>query len=125
MKRTAILCGVAMLGLTVFGIPAEAYAAAKKASVKVVNKSDWEIHNFFLSSSEEDEWGPDQLGEDVVGTGESFTLKSIPCDTYDVKLIDEDGDECVVSEVDVCGGQEGWIITNDDLLECQAETEDE
>ena len=119
MKRSAILCGVAMLGLTAFGIPAEAYAAGKKASVKVVNKSDWEIHNFFLSSSEEEDWGPDQLGEDVIGTGDSFTLKSIPCDSYDVKLIDEDGDECVVEAVDICGGSEQWTITNQILLGCQ------
>lgn len=124
MKRAAVLCGVAILGLTVFGLPAEAYAAkGKKASVKVVNKSDWEIHNFFLSSSEEEEWGPDQLGEDVIGTGESFTVKSIPCDTYDVKLIDEDGDECVVEEVDICGGSEQWTITNQILLGCQEASE--
>lgn len=124
MKRAAVLCGVAMLGLTAFGLPADAYAAkGKKASVKIVNKSDWEIHNFFLSSSEEDDWGPDQLGDDVVGTGDSFTLKSIPCDTYDVKLIDEDGDECVVEEVDICGGSEQWTITNQILLGCQEASE--
>ena len=123
MKRTAILCGVALLGLTAFGISAEAYAAGKKARVKVVNKSDWEIHNFFLSSSEEEDWGPDQLGEDVIGTGDSFTLKSIPCDSYDVKLIDEDGDECVVEAVDICGGSEQWTITNQILLGCQEASE--
>lgn len=124
MKRATVLCGVAMLGLTAFGLTADAYAAkGKKASVKILNKSDWEIHHFFLSSTEEEEWGPDQLGDDVIGTGDSFTLKSIPCDSYDVKLIDEDDDECVVEEVDICGGSEQWTITNQILLGCQEASE--
>jgi hypothetical protein len=119
MKKTAILCGLAVMCLAVLGLPAAAHAAAKKASVKVLNKSDWEIHQFFLSSTEDDEWGPDQLGDDVIGTGDSFTLKNIPCDSYDVKLIDEEDDECVVEDVDICGGSEQWTITNKILLGCQ------
>jgi hypothetical protein len=124
MKRAAVLCGVAMLGLAVFGLPVAAHAAGKKASVKVVNKSDWEIHHFFLSPTEQDHWGPDQLGDDVIGTDEAFTLKTIPCDSYDVKLIDEDGDECVVEDVDICGGSEQWTITNKLLLACEEESGD-
>ncbi|HRC85221.1 MAG TPA: hypothetical protein PK413_06415 [Thermoanaerobaculia bacterium] len=94
-------------------------AWAKNASVKIVNESDWEIHHFYLSSTDEEQWGPDQLGEAVISSGESFTLTDIPCDTYDVKLIDEDGDECVVSNVDICAGKEKWTITNKILLGCQ------
>ncbi|HEV2856417.1 MAG TPA: hypothetical protein VHC97_26760 [Thermoanaerobaculia bacterium] len=124
MKRAAVLFGVTLLGLAALGVPADAHAAkGKKASVKIVNKSDWEIHHFFLSSTEDDEWGPDQLGDDVIGTGEAFTLKSIPCDNYDVKLIDEDDDECVVEDVDICGGSEQWTITNKILLGCQEASE--
>jgi hypothetical protein len=94
--------------------------AQKRASVKITNRSDWEIHHLFLSVTSEDAWGPDQLGEEVIGTGDSFTLTNIPCDSYDVKLVDEDGDECVVEDVDICGSDEGWKITNDDLLACEA-----
>ena len=98
--------------------------AQKRASVKVSNKSDWEIHHLFLSSVTEEEWGPDQLGDEVISMGGSFTLKNIPCDSYDVKLVDEDGDECVVEGVDLCGGSEGWVITNKDLLGCQQAQEE-
>jgi hypothetical protein len=105
-------------------LPSSAPALAqKRASVKVSNNSDWEIHHFFLSLSEQDEWGPDQLGEEVIGTGEAFTLKEIPCDTYDVRLVDEDGDECVVEAVDICGADEGWVITNKILLGCKEESQ--
>ncbi len=120
MKKFAVLLGVALVSLAALTLPADARAEGKKAAVKVVNKSDWEIHHFFLSSTDEDEWGPDQLGDEVIGTDEAFTLKSIPCDSYDVKLIDEDGDECVVDDVDICGGAESWTITNKILLGCQA-----
>jgi hypothetical protein len=122
MKKVAVLLGVALVSLAALTLPADANAAGKKAAVKVVNKSDWEIHHFFLSSTGEDEWGPDQLGDEVIGKDESFTLKSIPCDSYDVKLVDEDGDECVVDDVDICGGAASWTITNKNLLGCQEET---
>src|SRR3954451_10224097 len=122
MKKVAVLLGVALVSLASLTLPADANAAGKKAAVKVVNKSDWEIHHFFLSSTGEDGWGPDQLGDEVIGKDESFTLKSIPCDSYDVKLVDEDGDECVVDDVDICGGAEAWTITNKNLLGCQEET---
>ncbi len=104
-------------------LPAAAFAAAKQSDVKITNKTDWEIHHFYLSSTDEENWGPDQLGEDVIDTGESFVLADIPCDEYDVKLVDEEGDECVVGAVDICGKGEEWQLTSKDLLECQAATE--
>jgi len=118
MKFAATVLAGAFL-MSVLGLPA-ALAEKKHASVKVVNKSDWEIHHFYLSSSDDEEWGTDQLGEDVIGTDEAFTLKNIPCDTYDVKLVDEDDDECTVEAVDICGGGSTWTITNKILLACQA-----
>ena len=119
MKKSIVaLAGAACVAALL--IPVAAQAA--NSSVVIKNKSDWEIHQFFLSPVDTDDWGPDQLGDNVISTGDTFTLKSIPCDTYDVMLVDEDGDECVVPEVDICSGQEGWIINNDDLLDCEAET---
>jgi hypothetical protein len=120
-KSIAVLAGaVCAVALLV-----SATVQAQKSDVIIKNKSDWEIHQFFLSPVETDKWGPDQLGEDVIGTGGTFTLSGVPCDSYDVMLVDEDGDECVVSEVDICGDNQGWVISNDDLLECEAESEGE
>jgi len=100
--------------------------AGKTATVKIVNQSSWEIHEFYLSpTGPEDEWGPDQLQDKVINAkGGNFTLTSIPCDTYDVKLVDEDQDECEVEKVDICGGKETWTITDKDLVRCQKATED-
>lgn len=120
MKKSLVtfvggLCIAALL------VPAAAQAAS---NVTIKNKSDWSITHFFLSPTETEEWGPDQLGDDVIGTGDTFTLTGVPCDAYDVRLVDEDGDECVVAEVDICADN-GWVISNDDLLACEAESEEE
>ena len=94
-------------------------AFAEKATVKVINQSKWEIHHLFLSSSSEDEWGPDQLEDNIIQAGQSFTINGIPCDEYDVKVVDEDGDECVIEAVDLCRDNSFWKITDKDLLECE------
>lgn len=100
-----------------------ALANRSDSRVVIVNQSDWEIHQLFLSSVDTEEWGPDQLGDQIIETGGRFTLRSIPCDDYDVQLVDEDGDACVVGGVALCGDTDTWVIGNDDLLACQAETE--
>jgi hypothetical protein len=103
------------LGLLAAIVPATAFAN----TVEVSNESDFVITHFHLSPVDEDSWGPDQLGDQVIGSGDSFSLSGVPCDSYDVKLIDEDGDECVVPGVDICGGDQGWVVTSEDLLECE------
>jgi hypothetical protein len=98
--------------------------AAKGGSVvDIRNDSDWAIHELYVSSVDDNDWGSDQLGREVIESGGSFKLHSIPCDDYDVRLVDEDGDVCVVGGVTLCAGRDIWQITNDDLLTCQALTE--
>ncbi|HVG24041.1 MAG TPA: hypothetical protein VND45_07795 [Thermoanaerobaculia bacterium] len=110
MKKT-----IAVLLLCALAAP----AFAKNATVKVINQSKWEIHHLFISAANEDEWGEDQLGEDVLTKGDSITITDIPCDKYDVKVVDEDGDECVIEAVDLCRDHSYWKITDKDLLECE------
>jgi hypothetical protein len=94
------------------------------ARVTVVNQSAWTIHELYLSSTDDGEWGPDQLGPTVaIASGERHTLERIPCDTYDVKLVDDDGDECVVAGVALCGASATWVVTDEDLRACQIATE--
>jgi hypothetical protein len=90
-----------------------------RSSITFFNESDWEIHYLYLSSSSDSHWGPDQLGRDVLAPGEYLELSGLDCDDYDIKLVDEDGDECVVTEIDICAEEAGWRITNRVLLSCQ------
>lgn len=115
---------LAALALVAFAVTGPlALAAGKTANVKLVNKSDWAIEQLYLSPTDEEEWGPDQLKKHVIEPGGEFTLTGIPCNKWDVKLVDEDGDECVVADVDICGASDVWTISSKDLLKCQAASE--
>ena len=94
-------------------------AYAKKATVKLINQSKWEIHHIYLSPTNDDDWGPDQLEDDILEKGQSLTLTGITCGTYDIKVVDEDGDECVIERVQLCNDHSYWKITDKDLLECE------
>lgn len=97
--------------------------AAPKATVEIQNRSDWQIHEIYLSPSDERSWGPDQLEDEILGPGDSLTLTHISCDDYDIMIVDEDGDECVLEEVSLCRDDSVWKITNKELLRCVANTD--
>jgi hypothetical protein len=92
---------------------------ARKATVKIINQSKWEIHHIFLSSSDNEQWGPDQLEDEILSKGDSLTLTNIDCDLYDIKVVDEDGDECIIAQADLCNDNSYWKITDKALLECE------
>jgi hypothetical protein len=86
--------------------------------LKIVNKSDYDIHELYISSSRSKNWGPDQLGKDgTIDAGESYAINDIPRGRYDLRLVDEDGTECEVEEVDFREGKE-WTVTNRLLERC-------
>jgi hypothetical protein len=120
VRRTLVVAVFAAVALLSVSIPA--FAAS---SIKVHNKSKWEIHHLFLSpTSEKDEWGPDQLGDAVIkANGGTFTLTDIECNKYDIKIVDEDGDECIVSAVSLCDDSAVWNITDERLLKCEKKSE--
>lgn len=101
-----------------------AAAAAETSTVSLTNESSWTITEMYLSAVDIEEWGPDQLGEKMIAPGDSYSLSDVPCDVYDVRLVDEDGDVCVVGGVKLCGADSAWKIGDDDLLDCQADTEE-
>lgn len=85
----------------------------------VVNKTSYTFMKLYLSNSRNRYWGPDQLGRKVINPGDSYTLTRIACGLYDVKLVDEDGDECVVTEVPMCRDHTHWEVTNSLLTRCE------
>ena len=118
----AVMRWSSVLVLTLMAMLVAAGAAEARRSdseVEFVNRSSWDIYELYISASDEEEWGPDQLEDGILESGGSFLLHSIPCDDYDVLLIDEDGDECILEEVDLCGDSEEWVITDKALLACE------
>ena len=113
----------AILGSLLLILVAAPAFAAKNSKIIVVNKSQWAIHEMYFSPTDETEWGEDQLGNKTIETGEQFTLSGVPCDKWDVRVVDEDGDECVIENVGLCADTDKWVIEDSDLLACQAATD--
>ena len=118
MKLHSQLACAALLVLS--GV-SSAFAAG--ISVEFKNTSKWDIHSIYLSPVKEKSWGPDQLGaEAVIKSGANFTLTGIEPNKYDIKIDDEDGDECIIEGVKL-GASESVNITDENLLGCQTATE--
>jgi hypothetical protein len=110
----ALTCGL------VGSVTTQAWAAPVDLTIK--NSSDWTLDELYLSPSKENEWGPDQLEDKVIQPGESFTLRGVPGGkAMDMRLVDEDGDECVVK--DKFAANTSYTITSSDLLGCQDVTQ--
>ena len=92
---------------------------AAAAQVEFINQSDWDIYEVYFSPASQNGWGEDYLGSEVLEKGDSLTLSDVADGRWDVKVIDEDGDECIVGNVPI-SGNDRWVITSEDLLGCQA-----
>ncbi len=73
MSRKAALLLAAFL---LAAVPA--LAASKRSDVKIINRSDWTIDHLFASSSSEKEWGPDQLGQEVIAPAGPSPCRTSP-----------------------------------------------
>jgi hypothetical protein len=113
MKIIAVFIAVACFTFT--------SASSHALSLELENNSSWDIYELYFSEADEAEWGPDQLDDDVVESGDSFTLTDIAKGMYDVKIVDEDGDSCEVSDVDF-ESSESFELTDELLIGCQIAT---
>ncbi|MDA1184491.1 MAG: argininosuccinate lyase [Acidobacteria bacterium] len=79
--------------------------AAVDLDFTLVNKTGFIIEELYVSPSEEDTWGADVLGRDVLPDGDTATINFSRRETacmWDIRTIDEDGDEVVWTEINLC-----------------------
>jgi hypothetical protein len=116
MKRN--LCRSVTLCVALFTLAALSSARTTTTSVNVVNNSNKEIRNVYLSHVNVDDWGGNQLGGATILPGQSFALGNVACDQQQVKVIAEDQDGCFLSIVVNCGDNATWTIANDTTRDC-------
>jgi len=58
----------------------------------------WSIHHVYVSPSGSNQWGNDLLDRGSLSPGRSTTLE-LSKGTYDIKVVDEDGDEYLKREI--------------------------
>ena len=88
------------------------------SSLNIENGSSYSFVEINLSPVNADAWGEDLLGSDILEPGDVLELSGIECDDYDIRVIDEELDECIVTDVDLCLTDEHWVVTDSDLLDC-------
>lgn len=93
-------------------------ASAPTTSVTITNSSSREISHIYLSPTNEESWGADQLEPSTISaSGGTFTL-NVSCSTADIKVIAEDVDGCFLSQVVSCGQSSTWTITDESGRNC-------
>jgi hypothetical protein len=82
------------------------------ATLRVQNSSDFAIVEIHVTDVGSSSWGPNLLpGGDILAPGESLTL-GVDCGTFDALLVDEDGVDCQLHDVDLCLNDAAWVIHN-------------
>ena len=80
-------------------------AFADEAKFQLTNNSTFQIDAFYASPANDDQWGEDILGQDVLAGGESGTVTiadGSPECVYDLKAVDETGAEHELEGLNIC-----------------------
>jgi hypothetical protein len=96
-----------------------AFSSARSltGSITIVNNSSRSISHVYLSHTNADDWGSDQLNG-AVGPGQSFTINNINWDQPQLKVIGEDQDGCFMSTVVDSNGSVTWTVTDSTSRNC-------
>jgi hypothetical protein len=92
-------------------------ASAQTRMFTIYNDSSFRIDQLYVSPSGDNFWGADLLGNTVMDPSDGAPVAVAP-GYYDVKLVDEDGDSCVVDNINFYVNRT-WIMTDDSLISCE------
>jgi hypothetical protein len=107
MRRSLIAITLAAAGIG-------AVQPALAASWTVDNQTSLQIFRLFVSPCGNDMWGPNLLASGILEPGKSHVVQNLTGTCHEAKLVDEDGDVCVVA---VRG--ETLAVTKAFLIKCQ------
>lgn len=81
------------------------------SSIRVSNRSDFEIHEMYVTPVHASTWGPNLLENDILMPDESMYVM-LANGNYDALLIDETGSVCEVDNIDLTFEDADWVIRN-------------
>jgi hypothetical protein len=88
------------------------------STLTIENDSSFSFVEINLAAVDSPTFGPDLLGADTLDPGDVLELSNVPCDTYDIRITDEDGDQCILDTVDLCLDNAVWRIDDTELAIC-------
>jgi hypothetical protein len=110
VNRLAVLTALTGLALAACG--------TTDSTLTIDNNSSYTLIEINLSPTSAVSWGADLLGTNVLEPGDAFEVSGLDCNTYDIRVVDEDGDECILDSVDLCVDNAVWSIDNAALALC-------
>ena len=109
MLRASTLTSIAFLVLMT---PASAF------DLVVVNQANLSvIHKLYLAPAKTNQWGENRLQSQTVAKNGRFTVRDVPAGMYDLKVIDDDDDSCVFSNINIDQNKE-WKLTDINMIKC-------
>lgn len=117
MKKLGILLALS-LSLGAAACSSDDGEGSLDSTLVIENESSYTLIEIYLSSTSDNSWGPDLLGNQVLEPGDTLELSQIECDTYDIRIVDEDADECILDTVDLCLDNAVWQIDDVELASC-------
>jgi hypothetical protein len=111
MKRLSFAILASALSLAILMPSFAAASQRRNLDFKLINKTGLIIAELYLSTSDDDEWGEDVLGKDILKDAEEvdieFSSRETKC-IWDLKIVDEDEDEVEWTKINLC---EASVIT--------------
>src|SRR5262245_39931503 len=82
------------------------------STLLVVNQSDFAIVELYVTPVGNPDWGPNLVSGAPLFPTNDVLLTDLPCDTYDVMMVAEDGVSCELGAMDLCFQDSTWVIDN-------------
>ena len=106
IKTALFACALALVALSSV---TSAAPQNRRLDFTLVNKSTYVIVELYVSPTNDDEWGEDVLGRDVLANNEKvdiqFSRSESTC-MWDLKIVDEDEDEVTWTKLNLCEANE-------------------
>src|ERR1700716_2372568 len=110
---------VVLLAVSLSCLASRADPRAGLISITITsNLTGLEINRVFLSPTDRDKWGPDQLKGSTIAPAGSATIENVACDAADLKVIAEDQNGCFFYQTVACGENFTWTIANNATPDC-------
>ncbi len=107
LKPAIVASCLAVVALA--SITLQATQQRRNLDFTLVNKTGLTINEVYLSPSDDDEWGEDVMGKDVLANGEkveiTFSSGETSCN-WDLKIVDEDKDDVEWTKLNLCTANE-------------------
>ena len=81
------------------------------ATLHVHNNSDFSIVDIRVTSVGSTTWGNNLIAGTTLAPMQSLTI-AVSCNSYDVRLVDQQGVDCEIHNVELCASHADWVIDN-------------